>query len=215
MEQPYLYYITWGEGGSPTPSILPVELQACEYLQGDGNSGIKLDMVNQNSINSIELEYMGNGIFSSRSNTGTFLQVSQNNYYAGARYYTNQNMIASQVDITQNWCKFSINDIENKYNFNSEQHNNPNSINKNVGNYLVLFGTNYGTIAYYNGTKLKYIKTNLFEMYACYIKAGETFVNQYGNVCQAGTPGMYDVVNNIFYTNDGTGAFTVGPDIIL
>lgn len=32
MEQPYLYYITWGEGGSPTPSILPKELQGCEYI---------------------------------------------------------------------------------------------------------------------------------------------------------------------------------------
>lgn len=30
-----------------------------------------------------------------------------------------------------------------------------------------------------------------------------------------GTPGMYDIVNNTFYTNDGTGAFTVCPDIIL
>lgn len=26
--------------------------------------------------------------------------------------------------------------------------------------------------------------------------------------------GMYDVVNGVFYTNDGTGEFTVGPDII-
>lgn len=29
-----------------------------------------------------------------------------------------------------------------------------------------------------------------------------------------GVAGMYDVVNGVFYTNDGTGEFTVGPDII-
>ena len=194
-------------------SILPAELQGCEYLQGDGNSGIKLNMFNQNSINSIELEYMGDGVFSSRSDNGTFLQVSQYNYHAIARYYTTRSMIESQVDISQNWCKFSINDIENKYNFNSEQYNNPNSIIKNVGNYLVLFATNYGTIEYYHGTKLKYIKTNLFEMYPCYIKAGKTFINQYGNICPAGTCGMYDVVNQVFYTNDSTGTFSKGADI--
>lgn len=26
-------------------------------------------------------------------------------------------------------------------------------------------------------------------------------------------PGMYDIVNNVFYTNAGTGEFTVGPDV--
>ena len=29
-----------------------------------------------------------------------------------------------------------------------------------------------------------------------------------------GVLGMYDTVNNVFYTNDGNGSFVAGPDVI-
>ena len=52
-------------------------------------------------------------------------------------------------------------------------------------------------------------------MYSCYIKSGQTYTDNKGNICPAGTCGMYDVVNNVFYTNDGTGTFSKGADIII
>ena len=85
---------------------------------------------------------------------------------------------------------------------------------------LYLFNAALPTIvpssASFAGTKIYYFEIeNTCKYIACHIKSGKTFIDNKGITCQAGTPGMYDVVNNIFYTNDGTGAFTVGPDIIL
>ena len=51
----------------------------------------------------------------------------------------------------------------------------------------------YHTSFYENGTPIR-------DMYPCYRKSD--------NVA-----GMYDIVNNVFYTNVGSGSFTVGPDI--
>ena len=47
-----------------------------------------------------------------------------------------------------------------------------------------------------------------------YIKTGETYEDNKGNTCSAGTCGFFDVLTQTFYTNDGGGNFTHGNDII-
>ena len=63
-------------------------------------------------------------------------------------------------------------------------------------------------IDYSNGTQIYHIS-----MQPCYVKTGKTFKDIKGNTCPAGTIGMYDIINNDFYTNDGDGTFTKGNDI--
>lgn len=52
------------------------------------------------------------------------------------------------------------------------------------------------------------------EVYHLSIKEGDTYFRDYYPVYRKsnGKPGLYDIVNNVFYTNQGTGEFTVGPD---
>lgn len=54
-----------------------------------------------------------------------------------------------------------------------------------------------GKIAYYEHKKLN---GDVYELVSCYRKSD-------------GKPGMYDIVNDVFYTNAGTGEFTVGEDV--
>lgn len=49
-------------------------------------------------------------------------------------------------------------------------------------------------------TKVYHFKTSSIDLYPCYRKSDSK-------------PGMYDIVNNTFYTNAGTGEFTVGNDV--
>ena len=48
----------------------------------------------------------------------------------------------------------------------------------------------------------------------CYIKDGQTYTNDRGEKMEAGTAGMYDTINHVFYTNaQASGQFSHGGDI--
>lgn len=49
-------------------------------------------------------------------------------------------------------------------------------------------------------------------IYRCQIDNTRDLVPCYRKIDNV--PGMYDIVNNVFYTNAGSGVFTVGPDVI-
>lgn len=222
MEQPYLYYVTWGEGGSPTPSILPKELQACEYLETDGASWIEID-VKANLLTYIDARTKQNVAPSSTSwfgasSTTTVLQsyASATQTYAARTYQQTNSYTTSSQPIGQ-WLDFYFDLNTRKIKFNQEELTVLNFNKNNITTNLRLFGSMVVGTWYPNqaNCQITHFETNLCNLYACYVKSGETFVDTKGNACQAGTPGMYDVVNNLFYTNDGTGTFTVGPDIIL
>ena len=73
---------------------------------------------------------------------------------------------------------------------------------------LYLFGGNINGSTYYspNGTKIQYLKmwqdgTLIRDLVPCY----RTLDNEIG---------LYDLVNDVFYTNSGSGSFTKGNDVI-
>lgn len=226
MEQPYLYYITWGDGGSPTPSILPKELQACEYLESSGTQYIILNNdIIVNNFESFEIKTQvnystlgGTTVFGSRETyNGNSLQLYAGNNNYQLRYFT-QNTTptfdlrvpsGSILEMSYDFNTKTVigNGISQIYNF---------VVQRNITKPLMLFGfLNINTPSILSNGKIFYFRSNLFNLISCYVKSGKTFVDNKGNACQAGTPGMFDIVNNVFYTNDGTGAFTVGPDIII
>lgn len=113
----------------------------------------------------------------------------------------------------------------------------PPSVKVNNNNYTTqayTIGNNYNVVLFscYNGDthnilsptfegQMYYCKiydTNMqqrLDLYPCYVKNGQTYTDTKGVTCPAGTPGLFDIINNDFYTNDLGGTFTVGPDIIL
>ena len=77
---------------------------------------------------------------------------------------------------------------------------------------LFLFSLNFGE-------NVNYSHSFIGKMYYCLIVSD--FLHTFDNPNLAlypvyrksdSKPGMYDIVNNVFYTNQGTGEFTVGPD---
>lgn len=218
MEQPYLYYTTWGDGGTPTPSILPKELQACEYLETDGNCYIILPYTNTTANNvkvKIGCDKDNSVIFGAR------FAANQQNYYI--QNYLNYKRIgfgsnANNYNTTEKNFIFERNGSDlyiRKFDGTIIHHiSDYSTFAGNIN--MIAFGVALPTIATaQSGTKIYTYEINGNISVACYVKSGKTYIDNKSTNCPAGTPGMYDVVNNIFYTNDGTGAFTVGPDIIL
>lgn len=230
MKQPYLYYITWGDGGSPTPSILPKELQACEYLETDGNSYIKTDVIFDSTSMNFYAEFKipigtSYGIFGGREtqNSKTFASLRGSSgscvfdcgNNAQNRIETNSNTSTEIVYKYENYTTSMFNNVTQQIESQLFIPSNQRTVMSRI---LHIFTVNTGGVlsSIKNGVQCKSFRIpNVIDLYPSYVKNGKTFVDNKGNACQAGTPGMYDVVNNLFYTNDGTGAFTVGPDIII
>ena len=199
-------------GGSGGGSLLPPELQACEYLQTDGNAYIKLTGVDISQIRTADVKFIGDSAFGINLTTPRlFRTLGVSGKYA-FNWFNNTN-ITSNVSIT-NPCTITLNDDTDTITFNSET-----KISSVARTYfngtLMLFGFNnngnYQTFG--NTPTIYYFETNIFNLVSSYIKTDEIFVDNKGITCPAGTSGMFDTINRIFYTNDGTGAFTPGTDI--
>ncbi len=69
---------------------------------------------------------------------------------------------------------------------------------------IYLFGRSYSSISY-----------SQIKMYRCKMYKGGTLIRDFVPARNsAGTLGLYDLVNDVFYTNAGTGTFTAGADIV-
>ena len=193
-------------------SILPAELQGCEWLQTDGNAYIALSDINISLIRTANIKFIGDSAFGVNYGSGKRFRVLANDSNYAFNWFNNIN-ITSNVPITDT-CTITLDDYTNTITFNNETKISSAS-RTYISNILMLFGFNnsgnYQTFG--NTPTIFYFETNIFNLKSCYIKSGQTFTDQHGNVCSAGTCGMYDVVNHVFYTNDGTGTFSKGADI--
>lgn len=203
------------------PSILPAELQGCEYLQTDGNSYIKLNYW-ANNITNLYIKTSNNGnitgttIFGASPSSLNNLRLvrSINGNYL-ATFYSNTDTNYESNLVYGNLLEFYFDKINKYCEFNSEHINITNTYSTTGNAQIYLFGGTVNGNFYENKTQAKIYKVIVSnnDIYPCYIKSGQTFTDNKGNVCSAGTCGMYDVVNQVFYTNDGTGTFSHGADI--
>lgn len=214
-------------------SILPSALQACEYLEADGASWIKLDQKNIQYNNKIELKFSvindannNTLLFGARAaSNSSMLMIYPSPMYSEFRMWygtgttqsfsynfaNNQDFIVSTTNNNADWSVYDFNGnlIWHRY-FNLAY---PTG-NQNLYLFNAALPTIYPASASFAGTKIYYFEIETICKYvACYIKSGKTFTDNKGNTCPAGTCGMYDVVNQVFYTNDGTGTFSKGADI--
>lgn len=203
------------------PSILPAELQACEYLQTDGNSYIKLNYW-ANNITNLYIKTSNNGnitgttIFgASPSSLNNLRLVRSINGNYSATFYSNTDTNYESNLVYGNLLEFYFDKINKYCEFNSEHINITNTYSTTGNAQIYLFGATVNGTFYKNNTQAKIYKVIVSnnDIYPCYVKSGQTYTDNKGNVCSAGTCGMYDVVNNVFYTNDGTGTFSKGADI--
>lgn len=197
-------------------SILPSALQACEYLEADGASYIILPYYNRSDIDvSVKISCSNDNclIFGARQS------ISAGNYYI-QNYLTYKRIGygggADTINTKETNYIFekSGNDLYIRYFDGTIIHKITKAVSFSYSTNMIAFGANLpATAISLAGTKIYEYTIQNNRNVACYIKAGQTFIDNKGNTCTAGTRGMFDIVNQIFYTNDGPGTFGKGADI--
>lgn len=204
-------------------SLLPTSYQQVEYIESTGTQYINTQVIPNVNLN---------GEFTLLTNTGAGYPFGstngQNTDYWGINLYSSNKTFecywgtgsypkkgswdyGNRYRIRINNKKFYCNDTL-LYDFASST----NTYSFNTTNPIFLFGLNYQggvyrkfrfyTAKFWNGEQM------IRNYIPCYCTKTVTDVK--GNTCAAGTIGMYDLVTNQFYTNDGTGTFEKGNDVI-
>lgn len=193
---------------------LPDEFQRCEWIESDGNQYINSGIKGTQDFG-FEIEFIpynatslsGYGtIFASRYSSGND-QLTLSTYspsgnrgiigYGGSRY---------NAHLTRN--KINIASVKNKVYYAPDGSETDLSAGGEfeTPEPITIFALNQrGTISQYGTLRLyKYRMFNAYkktrDFITCYRKADDEI-------------GLYDAVGKIFYTNEGTGSFTKGPDV--
>lgn len=188
-------------------SILPAEYQLVEYLQSSGTQYISVP-ITAGFVSKIYAEYTSVasgtttvcGTWVNSSGWGVCVQQTSN---TAMRYWFNNggiktvsSALGSHIFESENGGEFYLDSVS----LGSYVQGTTSVIDK-----IALF-------AYYRMDNNTYYPTTMriqhfalsmgsdIDLYPCYRKAD-------------GVAGMYDIVNNVFYTNAGTGTFIVGADI--
>ena len=193
--------------------LIPSQLQLCEYLQTDGSAYANIQEVIGNDIYSLTTKcycntnarYIWWVRYSGLTNTFDLTVQSTGKY--NSRIFQNANT-ASNLD-KGNVVTFRFNRNEKEVWFNSQRITFTHTLGNNNG-YLTLFTPAESA----SGNRIYNWISNVARIYSTYVKSGETYTDNKGNTCSAGTCGFFDVLTQTFYTNDGGGNFTHGNDII-
>lgn len=197
--------------------ILPKEYQMVEYLQTDGKCLIITDQIPSFNI-AMHIKFRAqtgsNYLFQARDTNGIFgiSGSAVNNTFFLSCYDTSTKNAMSRVanniyeaigTISDSTLVLDVTNITNQHhNIVEATHTGTLYTTANI----CLFGNTYGNYIlsgvriYYAGIEDIITKTNKCFYYPCYRKSDNE-------------PGMYDIVSGQFFINQGTGKFTVGPDI--
>ncbi len=199
---------------------LPSEYQQVEYIESTGTEYIDTGIIP--TINTgININYSYSDISDSTSaglcgiyqpnnprtdtlfiSTESGKTNSQIELISRGVYY-NTNMIPTlntKYNVKINWFN------NNKLDFNNGQNITDNGTNSIVSKGIILFGREYNNS--YSYTKAR--------IYGCKFSEGTTVIREYIPCYRKSDnkPGLYDLVNDEFYTNQGTGDFIKGDDVI-
>lgn len=195
--------------------ILPDEYQQVEYLEGTGTQYIDTGVMPSNNTN-IELKYKYTTTDLSSSNSRVFGSrgsgSSDRCFYIGlnnTRWYINYNNV-SNYSLGIDWGEVDTNIHILKNNGGAFYFDDVNVITFPSGTFTgaynaIMFGANS------KGT----ILASQSRVYYCKIYNNSTLIRDFVP-CYRKTDsvaGMYDLANNVFYTNAGIGTFVVGNDV--
>ena len=193
---------------------LPKEYQEVEYLESTGTQYIDTGVIPQaNSRTKIKLEFTSStqtqyaGFFGAQvddSNTYgyTFSNVAGNAIkFKGSKNYMGGPTFAINVS-------YEIDCSINTFNINGTNYTNTDTWSKTMDESIYIFTRNSAGVAMsstFTTGRLYY-----FMQYE-----GDALIRDYIPCYRKSDniPGLYDLVNNVFYTNAGTGTFLVGADV--
>lgn len=205
-------FIVEGKSEQKT-NILPSEYTQVDYLQSNGKQYIDIG-VKPSTVISTKTIFSVNDVNAERNYIyGTFSGTGINRYQIS---YTSSFILIGYGSLHE---RNTTTTVDNNKHYLEEKNGQLTIDNVNVSSLsstfddealnIYLFACNgNGTISNYsNGTKIY-----LFEVYnsGTLIRKLVPCYRNSDNVA-----GMYDVVNNVFYTNNGTGAFTYGSVVTL
>lgn len=187
-----------------TNNPIPGEYQLVEYIYNNGTAYCRLPAITPTNNYSLYCVVMPSG------NGDIFGQATATRFGFGI-YNNKVNLFANSTYNFTATPAMRVNEINTVLIDSNRVSNMPYGyalLNSNFG------GTDYigiGTV-YVNGAAGASICN--CRIYHCYIKDGDTYIYNLYPVYRISDskPGMYDIVNNVFYINQGTGEFTVGPD---
>ncbi len=200
-------------------SLLPAEYQRVEYICNESKSFLKLGfMPNIKKNHKTYVKFRFNSTARGSHVLSHYTLVSQSTTYSIQTKWDTDDIISRVSKEGTEWTSIKAVPCDNLIHEATIESNNgvfyasiDNSKNKGK-EAPILNPISKGMQAFYSG-KENYALCDIFHIYyeeddiklyeyiPCYRKAD--------NVA-----GMYDIVNNVFYTNAGTGKFTVGPDVI-
>lgn len=209
--------------GSGGVSILPPELQGCEWLQFDSTNYLTLHTASkarQTKITNLQLEFENNlidnqtGAGKANNSTRFFVGTSNEGFIdigIGTQITTTINAGYNQIytfDLDAESDIAKVNDTIYNFGGSFVSSSIPFLIGKrNNSSGQVFTGKLHGNFEFYDNVHGDCL------LYCCYIKDGNTFIDNKNVECQAGIAGLYDVTNNIFYTKDVGNDIGHGPDI--
>lgn len=195
--------------GNGEVKSLPVGYTQLEYIESTGEQYIDTGFI-PNQDTKIDIKFTmkdtsGKAIYGSRIayDNSTFSAMLQGQS-AGSSFQYNNVALANTITY-QNNQSYNIVQDKNKLYINGTLKNTFTYGNFTCPSNLYLFAVNQnGTIPFYGKIAVNYCKIyNNGVLVRNFIPAKNS-----SNVV-----GMYDLVNNVFYTNQGTGTFTAGNEI--
>jgi len=198
--------------GNSKQGGLPNEYQQVEYIESNGTQYITLDYKASNNTSS-EGKYQLTAItttmlFGSRtSSTSNFYGLNWGGSTANPAYYNSYNSgVITNKTIDTNIHTFHK-DKAILYIDNTKLSTHTNTASFTTPYNMVVFGCNTnGTVGLFTSARIFYLQfydydTLKIDLVPCYRKSDNVI-------------GLYDLVNDKFYTNEGTGQFTKGADVL-
>lgn len=191
---------------------VPAEFTQVEYIQTNGSQYISLGTLT-NPLK-IELEWTPTQTTGQQMITGFgwgYNQMLLTVYDGEIGQFSNNYTKISATTGTP--YEISYSSIENTLKINGISYTNE-ADTSTTGTFNI-----FGTTSHYAYGRLSYLKVYnlisnalIYDLVPCYANQSVTLN---GTTYASGTIGLYDNVNDEFYINEGTGAFTKGDDVIL
>ena len=204
-------------------SVLPKEYQALEYIQSSGTQYIDLGIL-PTMDTKVLLEYQFLSITGSNDSNQIGCGKSLNNFRFMVNYPkttdyfifgVGNNLNTTHVKDSEKHL-FTIDMVNKECKIDDEKYSfNINNLDTTDTDTFTLFARKSDGTIHFKGESrfysLKFYNGNTLirDFVPCYSLT--TVTNSNGNSCPNGTIGVYDLVENKFYTNNGTGTFIKGP----
>lgn len=209
-----------GAGGGSVPEWRK-HLQPCEWIKAS-NSGTYINtnyVANENTVveiktrNAVSGDYMIFGSSIGYRDRQFSIQCRHNQYgieinnssFSSSNIYCNSETF-DLIIFGKNIYKVNDTILSNLINYTNKN---------NLSCWLHNNNRNGNSVGSYRGEMQRaIIRENdnyILDLLSCYVI--DNYTDNKGTLCGSGVAGMVDTLTGIFYTNDGTGAFTHGADI--